>query len=84
MKFKQEDAEKSLSRELKNFDEIDTKKELIKSLIKKEKAKNKKLSNRICHKKNREFFNSSRYSIQRWSSNSFRKDQRISCNSIRK
>ena len=46
MKFKQEDAEKSLSRELKNFDEIDTKKELIKSLIKKEKAKNKKLSNK--------------------------------------
>ena len=44
MKFKQEDAEKSLSRELKNFDEIDLKKELIKSKIKKEKAKNKKLN----------------------------------------
>ena len=44
MKFKQEDAEKSLSRELKNFDEIDLKKELVKSMIKKEKAKNKKLN----------------------------------------
>ena len=47
MKFKQEDAEKSLSRELKNFDEIDLKKELVKSMIKKEKAKNKKLNNKI-------------------------------------
>ena len=33
MKFKQEDAEKSLSRELKNFDEIELKKELVKSMI---------------------------------------------------
>ena len=47
MKFKQEDAEKSLSRELKNFDEIDLKKELVKSMIKKEKAKNKKLNNKL-------------------------------------
>ena len=47
MKFKQEDAEKSLSRELKNFDEIELKKELVKSMIKKEKAKNKKLNNKI-------------------------------------
>ena len=47
MKFKQEDAEKSLSRELKNFDEIDLKKELVKSMIKKEKAKNKKLNSKI-------------------------------------
>ena len=45
-KFKQEDAEKSLSRELKNLDEFDIKKELIKSMIKKEKAKNKKLTNK--------------------------------------
>ena len=44
MKFKKEDAEKSLSRELKNFDEFDIKKELIKSMIKKEKTKNKKLN----------------------------------------
>ena len=47
MKFKQEDAEKSLSRELKNFDEYDMKKEIIKSMIKKEKAKNKRLVNKI-------------------------------------
>ena len=47
MKFKQEDAEKSLSRELKNFDEIDIKKEIVKSMIKKEKAKNKKLNNKL-------------------------------------
>ena len=47
MKFKQEDAEKSLSRELKNLDEIELKKELVKSMIKKEKAKNKKLNNKI-------------------------------------
>ena len=47
MKFKQEDAEKSLSRELKNFDEFDTKKRLIKSKIKKEKAKSKKLQNKL-------------------------------------
>ena len=47
MKFKQEDAEKSLSRELKNFDEFKTKKKLIKSMIKKEKAKNKKLVNKF-------------------------------------
>ena len=47
MKFKQEDAEKSLSRELKKFDEIDLKKELVKSMIKKEKAKNKKLNNKL-------------------------------------
>jgi hypothetical protein len=47
MKFKQEDAEKSLSRELKNFDEIELKKELVKSMIKKEKAKNKKLNSKI-------------------------------------
>lgn len=47
MKFKQEDAEKSLSRELKNFDEIDLKKELVKSMIKKEKTKNKKLNNKL-------------------------------------
>ena len=47
MKFKQEDAEKSLSRELKNFDEIDLKKELVKSMIKKEKAKNKILNNKL-------------------------------------
>ena len=45
-KFKQEYAEKSLSRELKNLDEFDIKKELIKSLIKKEKAKNKRLTNK--------------------------------------
>ena len=47
MKFKQEDAEKSLSRELKNFDEYDMKKEIIKSMIKKEKAKNKRLVNKL-------------------------------------
>ena len=47
LKFKQEDAEKSLSRELKNLDEFDIKKELIKSMIKKEKAKNRKLNNKI-------------------------------------
>lgn len=47
MKFKQEDAEKSLSREQKTFDEIDLKKELVKSMIKKEKAKNKKLNNKL-------------------------------------
>ena len=47
MKFKQEDAEKSLSRELKNFDEFKTKKKLIKSMIKKEKAKNKNLVNKF-------------------------------------
>jgi hypothetical protein len=46
MKFKQEYAEKSLSRELKNMDEFDTKKELLKLLIKKEKIKNKRLSNK--------------------------------------
>ena len=46
MKFKQEYAEKSLSRELKNMDEFDTKKELLKSLIKKAKIKNKRLSNK--------------------------------------
>ena len=46
MKFKQEDAEKSLSRELKNFNEFDMKKIIIKDAIKKEKIKNKKLSNK--------------------------------------
>ena len=46
MKFKQEYHEKSLSRELKNMDEFDIKKELVKSLIKKEKFRNKKLSNK--------------------------------------
>jgi Cu/Ag efflux protein CusF len=46
MKFKQEYREKSLSRELKNMDEFDIKKELLKSLIKKEKFRNKKLSNK--------------------------------------
>ena len=47
MKFKQEDAEKSLSRELKNFDKFKTKKKLIKLMIKKEKLKNKKLANKL-------------------------------------
>ena len=46
MKFKQEYHEKSLSREIKNMDEFDIKKEMLKSLIKKEKFKNKKLSNK--------------------------------------
>ena len=47
MKFKQEDAEKSLSRELKNFDKFKTKKKLIKLMIKKEKLKSKKLANKL-------------------------------------
>ena len=46
MKFKQEYHEKSLSREIKNMDEFDIKKEMLKSLIKKEKFRNKKLSNK--------------------------------------
>jgi len=46
MKFKQEYREKSLSREIKNMDEFDTKKEMLKALIKKEKFRNKKLSNK--------------------------------------
>ena len=46
MKFKQEYHEKSLSREIKNLDEFDIKKEMLKSLIKKEKFRNKKLSNK--------------------------------------
>ena len=46
MKFKQEYHEKSLSREIKNMDEFDTKKEMLKALIKKEKFRNKKLSNK--------------------------------------
>ena len=46
MKFKQEYHEKSLSREIKNMDEFDIRKEMLKSLIKKEKFKNKKLSNK--------------------------------------
>ena len=46
MKFKQEYHEKSLSREIKNMDEFDIKKEMLKSLIKKEKYRNKKLSNK--------------------------------------
>ena len=46
MNFKQEYHEKSLSREIKNMDEFDIKKEMLKSLIKKEKFRNKKLSNK--------------------------------------